>query len=324
MTLEIASATSVMGGAWAIPDYIHLRAQLLLERCVRAAGLGGSATLDFQNLISWATVNPVNPLFDALPPVPASASFFTVTISGPSDKLHSPGDYNPIVPRALRDENERAYHAESKERLLDPHMIAYLDRANFWESQGEAMSTTGDTSTPWWRPQPRNSNQMSYLCDDGLGNPSFFDCLQVQLNQLNHPGDSLTVGPGLVQFLHSNNCFVAVSATVDLVLTWSQIRIAIATLMGTCVNQPYHTDSRGGRAYHKSAPASSVPPNRDKSARRKRNPDELTGLNALPPGTNVTIFEQSEPWTNESDELRSCTWLAVSNEHSVKSCAHRG
>ena len=326
MTVEITSAASITGGAWAVPDNIHSRAQLILERCVQGTspgggvGLGGSATLDFQQLAEWAVINPVDPLYGTLPPVPASASFFTITISGPTDKLHSPGDYNPIVPWALRDANERAYDSEANQRL-DSEVIGYLDRANFWSAQAEAMSVAGDTLTSWWQSQPWNSSRMIYQCDAALGNPSPYDCGQVQLSQINVPGDLLTVGPGIMHFLHSNTCFVAVSATVNYVLTWSQIRIAIAALVGACVNTPYHTTSVGGKAYYK---ALLSPQSKDSNNVRDKpkNTGEFStsGLNALPPGTNVTIFQQLEPWTNASDEMRSCTWLAVSNERSVKSC----
>ena len=325
MSVEITSAASVSGGAWAVPDNIYARAELLLEHCVRGTagsitGLGGSATLNFQRLISWAVINPVDPLASALPPVPASASFFTVTISGPTDKLYSPGDYSPIIPQALRDANEKAYDAEAEQRSIDPEVMAYLDRVNFWQGQAEGMSSMGNTRISWWRSQPRNSNQMMYQCDAGLGTPSLYDCIQVQSSQINYLGDSLAVGPGIVHFLHSNTCFVAVSATVDLVLTWSQVRIAIATLVGTCINTPYHTTSLGGKAYHRAIP-SSPQSNSHKARKKRKSVDELTGLNALPPAANVTIFEQLEPWTNTSDEMRSCTWLAVSSEHSVRSCA---
>ena len=327
MSVEITSAASVTGGAWVVPDNIHSRAELLLERCIRgttpgrSVGLGGSATLHFQQLASWAVINPVDPLYGTIPPVPASASFFTITISGPTDELYSPGDYNPIVPWALRDANERAYDSEAEQRL-DSEVIEYLDRANFWSRQAEAMSIEDDMLTSWWQSQPWNSSQMVYQCDVALGNPSPYDCGQVQLSQISVPGDSLTVGPGTVHFLHSNTCFIAVSATVNVVLTWSQIRIAIAALVGACVNTPYHTMSVGGRAYYK---ALLSPQSKDSiNVRSKRkNTDEfsISGLNALPPGTNVTIFQQLEPWTDASDEMRSCTWLAVSNERSVRSCS---
>ena len=74
--------------------------------------------------------------------------------------------------------------------------------------------------------------------------------------------------------------------------------------------------ARGGRAYYEHQPALS-------SRRRKRGSDAdagLTGLNALPPHANLTLFQQTEPFVGVAEEMKSCTWMAVERGRTVAGC----
>ena len=76
------------------------------------------------------------------------------------------------------------------------------------------------------------------------------------------------------------------------------------------------SDIHGGRAYH-------VPPhsiNSRPSAKTQRDTPP-SGLNAFPPGFNLTIFRQDEPWVDTATEMRSCTWQAVLKGEKVGLCA---
>ena len=171
---------------------------------------------------------------------------------------------------------------------------------------------TRGSHRPWWGGHsPAPQDEMTYECDDLLGNPSVADCSRIEWNQIGPATDTIAVGPG-VTFLHSNSCYLAISATISLVLAWEQVRAALATLMNVCIQHPYQPP-QGGRAYF-GAQRKRV------SGHKSRRRSSPTGLNALPPHANITIFQQSEAWTNPADELRTCTWKAVLGGRSVKSC----
>ena len=73
---------------------------------------------------------------------------------------------------------------------------------------------------------------MNYECDASLGSPAEVDCTW---NQLTSASDTLTVGLGEVTFLHANTCYLAISAAVNLVLNWSQIRTAVRSFLNQYV-----------------------------------------------------------------------------------------
>ena len=173
------------------------------------------------------------------------------------------------------------------------------------------MSHGGDT--PWWgTSSDPASEKMTYECDEGLGRPKEADCTHIEWDLLGPASDSLMVGPGVTTFLHQSSCFLAISASIQMVLTWQQVRTAVNTLMNVCVAHPYQTP-RGGRAFFGRPPAIS----RRVGIGRRETP---TGLNALPPHANITIFKQTEAWTSVEDESKSCTWKAVTSGKSVSTC----
>ena len=107
-----------------------------------------------------------------------------------------------------------------------------------------------------------------------------------------------------------DTCFVAIFSEIAILLTWNQIRAAVGAIINMCVQNPIQT-SQGGRAYYGPAP---------RVTSRDGSPMQVTGLNALPPHTNVTIFQQQEPWTNMTEELQSCTWRAILNRTPLTQC----
>ena len=151
---------------------------------------------------------------------------------------------------------------------------------------------------------------MAYECDASLGSPPEADCSQLEWSQLGPPSDTVSVAPGVATFVHSNSCYLAISASANLILTWQQIRAAVEALLVICVMQPFNSP-QGGRAYYKV---------QSKTLQGWNKKRDVTGLNALPPHANITLFEQSEPWTNANDEVKSCSWHAVSSRTAVSTC----
>lgn len=280
----------------------------LNDHCVSLAGLGGYGTAGFANTRDWLLGPDSPPQAWAAPP-PVSASFFTVTLSGPTDQYYAPGNTDPEVPIALSEYMARYSRAENDLQLL-PHV---RDRIFYWDAQSIGMRR--GSGQPWWSPQNAvASNEMSYQCDAGLGSPATVDCAHIEWDQLIPLSDTLTVGPRAgVTFLHSNTCYLAISSTIPLTLTWNQVRAAVSALMSICIHNPFQA-SHGGRAYY-SHPSHQI----GKRGRQRRN-SEVTGLNALPPHANITIFEQSQPWTDPAGELRTCAWQAVLKGHPVTPC----
>ena len=307
MTVE-ASGSSAPLTILVTPDVFRELALGLSDYCVSRAGQGGYATVGFSNTRDWL-LGPDSPPQQWAAPPPVSASFFTVTLSAPTNRFYAPGNTDPEVPIALGEYMTRISRADNDMRLL-PHI---RDAILYWEIQSIGMRL--GSGQPWWSPQNMvASNEMSYQCDAGLGSPATVDCAHMEWDQLTPASDTLTVGPKAgVTFLHSNTCYLAISSTIPLTLTWNQVRAAVSALMSICVHNPFQA-SHGGRAYYSHAS------HQIGKQERKRRSSEVTGLNALPPHVNITIFEQSEPWTNVAGELRTCAWQAVSKGHPVTSC----
>ena len=117
--------------------------------------------------------------------------------------------------------------------------------------------------------------------------------------------------PGL-NLMDSDSCYLAISATISIVLSWPQIRDAVAVLMSMCIENPGLSSPQGGRAYYSTSA---------KVGCRRKRQTQVNGLNALPRGVNITIFQQLEPWTNPTNELKSCTWDAASSREPLSRCA---
>ena len=90
-----------------------------------------------------------------------------------------------------------------------------------------------------------------------------------------------------------DTCAVIISATSQIVLLGSQLIAAFISLVNTCIDDPISNPS-GGRAYYgvHSAPGVSIEELFGPS-RRKRDAADVTGLNALPPPINMTVFAHS-------------------------------
>ena len=81
-----------------------------------------------------------------------------------------------------------------------------MERALVWLQSAAGMSRTGQTA--WWT-EAASPDEMTYECDADLGSPLLTECTQIEWNQLgpasvSPPSDTVTVGPGVVQFLHSS------------------------------------------------------------------------------------------------------------------------
>ena len=278
----------------------------LCASCVRNSGQGGFATLNLMNAVDWAVDNSPPYQWRTIPPV--EAIFLTITVSGPTERFFTSGAYDPEIP-AIIARSIRMWNAPREG--TQPAQSA-LRRVEFWEGRAEYMHRGGTEA--WWAIQPPLDANMEYQCDKRLGTPVAVDCAQIEWSQLNSSIDTLNIGPGVL-FLHSKTCFLAISAAIPLVITWAQIRVAVSSLMNLCIEGGV---AQGGRAYYQQP--SQISGRNSKYKRQAGNISGLSGLNALPPHLNVTIFEQSEPWNNPINELTTCTWKAVLSGKSVISC----
>ena len=231
-----------------------------------------------------------------------------------------PGDRDQSVRMSIISEFSKMELKQEESRQDNPSMrvaiTAFLSTVIYSE-----LGPGG--GNPWWIPYRGNtaenlaaSNKMIYECDALLGAPSAVDCDHIEWSELAPDSDTLYVAPGVVTFLHQNSCYLAVTASTALTLTWQQIRVALDTLLHACIENPVSTSS-GGRAFY-GAPKSPLGTNGNFKNRRR---DEVTMLNALPPPVTLTVFQQTEPWTSTMGELISCTWKAVQNRVSITTCS---
>ena len=179
------------------------------------------------------------------------------------------------------------------------------------------MGQVGRYLLPWFAgvfSEPAPVNEMVYECESRLGSPLPLDCGKLEFPGLGALTDTVRVGPGTDRFFSSGTCGLAVSATVQLVLTWQQIKTAIDTLVIECVTHPFKPPL-GGRACFN-------PPGASASVSLRRNSDSsLNGLNALPPHTNITLFRQAEIGSHTAaNEFKTCAWQQVIKGGNVSSC----
>ncbi|KAL9119208.1 MAG: hypothetical protein Q9187_004238 [Circinaria calcarea] len=252
--------------------------------CIHAiAGLpGGSTEVRFT---TDREGHPIN--------LPLSATH--VTVSGRRETksaVQSPGNTDPAVPLLISNymAGLQGIGSSDTSRMRKVSSVGQ----KMWELRSQGMKR--DKSETWWIGiPPSRVNQMVYECDAGLGNPPVVDCLQIEWSQLRSGSaggslDTVRVGPKAVQ-----------------------VQAAVATLMNMCIQTPA-AGPRGGRAYYR-------PPERvTRRMKDRRDNPPLTGLNALPPHANITIFQQQEPWTNLAVELQSCTLNAALQGNPVSKC----
>ena len=160
----------------------------------------------------------------------------------------APGDNDPAIAEALAAYNVN--QNRNKNTHNSPAALKNEENIQTWTDQAARMGR-GET-TPWWDipSEANDKDEMNYECDANLGNPAEVDCTHIEWNELPPPSDSLNVGPGTTTFLHSNTCYLAISASKNLVLTWNQIRTAVSTLMNMCIQPPYGSP-QGGRAFYR-------------------------------------------------------------------------
>lgn len=60
--------------------------------------------------------------------------------------------------------------------------------------------------TPWWQQVPDSADEMTYECDAKLGAPAAVDCAKVEYGELGADDDTISVGAGVVKFLSSGWC----------------------------------------------------------------------------------------------------------------------
>lgn len=165
----------------------------------------------------------------------------------------------------------------------------------------------------------------TYECDSKLGNPKPMDCSLLEFSAFPAGGGgNVEVQPGVGTFLHSESCSIGISASIPMTLSWARIRAAVDDLVEICVNNPL-TTAIGGRAYYGHQDPIDIGGGIGVGGRRaKKSRRDVSALNALPPGANITLFQQLEiieTFPPAVDEVRTCTWQQVLRHRDVRACA---
>lgn len=127
--------------------------------------------------------------------------FFTLTVSGPINRLPSPGNTDPVIP--LRVAGSLTQAAATKQESSDTKAFYTYD-ARIWRLAAEKVNRGG--TNPWWQETSKVLGTTTYECDLGLGRPLANDCTYIEGNKLgpvsvSPPSDTVSVGPGVVLFL---------------------------------------------------------------------------------------------------------------------------
>ena len=300
------------------PDVFRTLAAQVIQKCVgEFGGMGGFGTYNLGPLFDYLLATEPSPGSG----FPSDTAFITLTVSGPEGKLTQPGDADPAIPAYLAD----LFDAQADRSPIDD-VKRWKD--TLWAQYFRSASL--GTQHSWLLPDSSQinmvvaANEMSYECDTSLGAPLVNDCSGIEWgNELGPDSDTISVGPAKTTFLHRNSCYVAISASIALVLTWAQVRVALSALMTTCVQNPFNIQPQGGRAFHMTAitgHSKGRKKGKKKKKNKKREGSSLSGLNALPRHANLTVFQQNESWTGAVGELNTCTWNQVIKGLPVSKC----
>ncbi|KAL9116589.1 MAG: hypothetical protein Q9187_006886 [Circinaria calcarea] len=197
VTVELADAEDSSDTVWISPDFIRGMANWVLEQCVRKPGrLGGFVTGNLANyrdlLLAQYLVNPTS--WHHAPVSPAYA-FITVTVSGPWEKIRSPGEYDPAVPHQLA-------RAVQQAAMTEPERSSVRSKyQNLAKSLTLAALDTPRSSNHRWTRNPPGLDTMTYECDSKLGVPRPIDCIQIAYSQLGFPSDTISIRPGIDKLL---------------------------------------------------------------------------------------------------------------------------
>ena len=132
-----------------------------------------------------------------------------MTVSGLLKRLPSPGDTDPAIPEVV---SQKLGDAAGQSPRGSTARQRYETNSGIWMSTSQSM-TRGST-IPWWNKGVSSSpDEMTYECDAALGSPAVVDCANIEWNQLgptsvSPPSDTVSLGPGMTQFLHSSKCSV--------------------------------------------------------------------------------------------------------------------
>ncbi|CAF9908203.1 MAG: hypothetical protein ALECFALPRED_004349 [Alectoria fallacina] len=258
----------------ASPFQLRGLAAYVVNDCVQQGGnVGGFATNKISNLANYLR----DPNTDLSLPYPISAHFLTVSVKGRTFGDPQPGNTHPSVAVLI------AEYLSGILKGADNAVRAKLGSTiNRMVVVSQKMRPGGNT--PWWQQIPESADEMTYECDAKLGAPAAVDCEKVEYGELGADDDTISVGAGVVKFLSSGTCQVAITAATTITLNWRQIRTALDTLFNICVNPPIYAGT-GGKAYFGPQPVVS----RRSLWGKRQDDDDLSGLNALPPGGNITV-----------------------------------
>ena len=255
-----------------------------------------------------------------------SATFFTVMVSTPNEwsDLDQPGDMDPVVGGKIFTSLHELLLRISPRSSAWNRLNAMAERIGYYWGR---MKRSRDPNF-WWglankyhHSKASNSEKTTYECDSMLGNPKPVDCSHLQYSAFPIGVDeSIQVQPGEPKFLHSESCSIGISSRIPVTLTWERIKAAVNDLVEICVNDPRIT-AVGGRAYYSDRKPGSIGGNGE----LKRQEQNVTGSGGLPPGANITLFQQVEQvpaGTSADDELNSCTWQEAVQRQDVRQCEH--
>ena len=317
-TFTSASTSGDLQHLISTPDLFRAAASWLIYKCVSPVSIGGYATVSLQSIIDWVANDSTTSQQLQNWAVPLNAVFYTVTITGYVRAF--PGEYDPEIAEPIGDGVRRKGNSQRGDLILNYKgmLRRSVDSVFTW---WEAFKRRGQ---PRQKQRPQQQHviaatlppQVVYACDADLGAPSAADCMQLVSSSLGAPSDTVTVGPGSgTKFLSRNTCNVGITAEKPVVLTWAQVRAGLSALVDECVLHPV-AGVKGGRTYTPSL-ASVV-----SGMRKGRRESAPSGLDALPSGVNLTLFDQDfEAARNPGRELESCTWLQAVGKGSVDVCS---
>ena len=129
-----------------------------------------------------------------------------------------------------------------------------------------------------------------------------------------HPNELPQEGTDGSQLL--GTCTLGLSSNTSTQITWAHILTAFNTLNNLCVQNPIRA-VKGGRAYYGQQAVSSWINGKKvkrKSLGRRDSVGGVDGETALPPGVNLTVFQNAGPGK------LSCGWVLAQEGKNVSMC----
>ncbi|KAL8689454.1 MAG: hypothetical protein Q9218_004880, partial [Villophora microphyllina] len=272
-----------------IPDLVRGMAGYIIQECPG----GGDESFDLGPGVGGYVTTGMERIYDVLARSGEALNaipYGTVTVERPKTPPQRPGDTDIEVANRILSFARMLWDGEQN----PARKSWYWSFADVLELVVEEMSPDRGDVVWWEEGSDTLKSHMQYTCDKTREGPKVVDCAKLQYHGLGH--GEVSFREGETKFFRQDTCAVAVSSAKAMALSWDQISTAFDTVLNLCVDGALPS-SRSGYALFSSNPSQQLFGRKKKKRRKTRRDATMTGLDALPQGAMINVWNH---WNNRT------------------------